>query len=264
MSIYKCIECSIEFKTNSGLWKHNKTKHTNIIELNNCKYCNKELSDRHSKWRHENKTCKKKSDNKSTEIKSVKEISGDINIKNLNKSNVSINQIENKIENQNNINVTLNFNAIGSENVLELTEEERELILNDGLNSITTLVKYLNFNKNLPQNHTFCNTNLNNKYISALNTDTKEIEKHRKIDYFDKVLLYSIAHLKILNHNISNQIKKDSFTEKIIEIEKYLYQYDQSNIKKIYLDQINALSYNKRKYIQNTWNQLLLDDLLNI
>jgi DNA-directed RNA polymerase subunit RPC12/RpoP len=58
---YECNKCKIEFKTNSGLWKHNKLHHSNIKKetIFNCKHCQKELSNRHSLWRHENKVCKK-------------------------------------------------------------------------------------------------------------------------------------------------------------------------------------------------------------
>ena len=52
---------------------------------------------------------------------------------------------------------------MGNENILDLTEEQKEEIINDGLNSIITLIKHLNFNKDLPQNHIFCTTNINNK-----------------------------------------------------------------------------------------------------
>jgi hypothetical protein len=252
--IYKCSECNLEYNSYFSMWRHKKNKHLinnnikNNIEISNniCKYCEKELSDRKSRWRHENKTCKKNHE------------------LNINKQETIITNQFNMQHNSgtiNNNNITINLNAPGKENVLELTDEEKEIILNDGLNSITTLIKYLNFNSNLPQNHTFCNTNLNNKYISALNIDTKEIEKHRKVDYFDKVLLYSMAHLKVLNNNISNKTKKKMFNAKIADIETYLY--GKPEYKKIYVEQLNAISYNKRKNIQNTWNRILFNDILN-
>jgi hypothetical protein len=259
---YTCPICNRLYETYVGMWRHKKDKHNKKDEIIvntknnfNCKYCNKELSDRHCLWRHENKTCKKNPDLYKENISS-----NNINISKSN--NVSVNQIQNQTNNNiTNNNITFNFNALGKEDILQLTEEETEAILKDGLDSLITLVKYLNFNKNLPQNHVFCNTNLNNKYISALNTDTREIEKHRKIDYFDKVFVYSVAHLKILNDNISNPVKQDDFTKKLQEIEIYLYTKPEH--KKLYIEQINALSYNKRKDIQNTWNKLLFTNELN-
>ncbi len=64
---YHCKPCFKSFKTANGLWKHNKKYHQNDkqIKLKNnfiCNNCNKQLSDRHSKWRHE-KICKIKNPN---------------------------------------------------------------------------------------------------------------------------------------------------------------------------------------------------------
>ena len=139
---------------------------------------------------------------------------------------------------------------------MELTSDEKETILNDGLNSITTLVEKLNFNDNLPQNHTFCNTNLNNKYIKSLDANTKIVEVKRKVDFFDRVLLCSLAHLKKLNETNYDGIKQDDFAKKIEQIEIYISH--RPEYKKIYIDEINAICYNKRNAVQNTWNKILL------
>jgi hypothetical protein len=72
---YSCIKCNKIYKNRSGLWYHNNKIHaTNLntngihtlensiqnvyIETTNiiCKYCNKKLFNRQSRWRHE-KTC---------------------------------------------------------------------------------------------------------------------------------------------------------------------------------------------------------------
>jgi hypothetical protein len=166
MSIYKCIDCNVEFKTNSGLWKHNKNKHLQIKEIIikfNCKYCEKELSDRHCLWRHETKTCKKNPDIIAKQTNQFNISDNGTLIQNKNGTLIQNQTNINNINNINHNNITINFNAPGKENILELSEEARENILSDGLNSLVTLIKLLNFNKDLPQNHTFCNTNLNNK-----------------------------------------------------------------------------------------------------
>jgi hypothetical protein len=248
---YKCIGCNLIFKTNCGLWKHNKNKHPKKEENTNniCKYCDKELSDRKSRWRHENKTCRKNPN-------LVKEHNTtNINIDNSNDFNVIQNQTNNNTTNNITNNITFNFNSIGKEDVTELTNDEIETIISDGLNSILTVIKLLNFNENLPQNHTFCNTNLNNKYINELNIKTKEIEKKTKIDFFDKVLLCSLAHLKKLNEKIDDCIKQDDFMKKINQIETYIYKPDH---RKLYINELNALCYNNKKHVQNTWNKILL------
>jgi hypothetical protein len=262
--LFECSVCNKEYNSYHSMWRHKKITHSNnktedIDEdtANNvCKYCGKILSDRKARWRHETKTCKK-----NPEFKKENNTANNSNTYNISQSkNVSViqNQTNNNIVNNN---ITFQFNSLGKEDVMQLTEEQREQVIKDGLNSLTTLVKYLNFNKDLPENHTYCNTNLNNKYISALNIDTKEIEKHRKIDFFDKVLISILAHLKKLNENISDVIKQDDFEKKIEQIEKYVYF--QSDYKKVYVEEINAISYNKRKDVQNTWNKILIGNQIN-
>lgn len=266
---FECSICNKEYKSYHSMWRHKKIKHINEKETNEnianneCKYCRKVLSDRKGRWRHENKSCKKNPElypelNKNT-------VNNNSNTYNISKSkNVSVIQNQtNNTNNTNNIvnNITFQFNALGKENIMELTEEQHEQIIKDGLNSLLTLIKYLNFNKDLPQNHTFCNTNLNNKYISALNIDTNEIEKHRKIDFFDRVLICSLAHLKNLNQHISDVIKQDEFEKKIETLEQYIYF--KPDYKKIYIEEINAITYNKRKDVQNTWNKMLIGNDIN-
>lgn len=58
-----CKKCNKYFDTGSGLYKHNKNYHPNLLvrenktEKSNCKFCDKKLSNYISKWRHE-KICK--------------------------------------------------------------------------------------------------------------------------------------------------------------------------------------------------------------
>ena len=240
--IYKCIECTLEFKTNSGLWKHNKIKHnilydnfinTNLILKYICKYCNKPFSDRIARWRHERDYCK---------FKTEQNIDSSI------------------INNQTNI----NFIKLGNEDLSFITQKDIELITNQTEPIKYTIIKILeliNFNENLPQNHTFCTTSLNNKYVSTLNIDTLNIEKHRKSDYFDKILLYGLSHLKTLNNMIKSRAKKKQFNDIILEIEKYLFT--NSDYKKIYIDLINVLSYNKRNLIDATWKKIINESFNN-
>ncbi len=282
---FTCSKCNKDYKSYYALWRHKKIKHGDDKDdeetANNvCKFCSKILSDRRSRWYHEKNTCKKNPEhkekpdtNKSMNISTKTNTNTDTNIIKTNNSilpidttdakqinitqNEQVTLIQNQTNNNNITNINITFNALGKEDVMELTESQREQIVNDGLNSLTTLIKYLNFNKDLPQNHTYCNTNLNNKYISTLNVDTKEIEKKRKIDFFDKVLICSLAHLKSINKYISDVIKQDEFEKKISQIESYiLFQPEQ---RKLYIEEINAITYNKRKDIQNTWNKMLIE-----
>jgi hypothetical protein len=237
------------------MWRHKKLKHQNIKEENikeenikeenikeenhfNCKYCEKELANRHSLWRHENKVCKK-----NPQIKNI--ITNQFNIS----DNGTVNQINN--------NITINFNSLGNENVLILTEKQKEEIINDGLNSVITLIKHLNFNKDIPQNHTFCTTNINNKYVNALNLETNKIEKIRKFDFFEEVFKKSLKHMKILNKTIKDCIIQDEFEKKISSIEQKIFNYLEPDHMKIFHDDLNILSYNQRDIVRKTWEESL-------
>ncbi len=244
---YKCHDCNIEFKTNSGLWKHNQNKHLQKKEhksIFKCEYCNKILSDRHSLWRHENKSCKKN-------LQLIKNVTN-ININENTNSNINV------IQNQTNINnITIKFTSLENQNILDLTEKQKEEIINDGLNGIITLIKHLNFNKDFPQNHLFCMTNINNKYVNALNLETNKIEKYRKFDFFEEIFKNSLKHMKILNNTIKDFDIQDKFEKKIESIEKNIFNYLEPYHMKLYHDDLNILSYNQRDIIRKTWEDNL-------
>ncbi len=258
---YYCDTCDKEYDSYMGFWKHNKNKHSNKqnksndlnkTELTICKYCNKKFADRHYRWRHETNVCKLNTENDSNKSNSYNNTVNKSNINKLAMDNSNIIDTQNNnITNNQTINIY--FNGTGKENIDELNEDEIEEILNDGLHSLITLIKHLNFNDRLPENHTFCTTNLNNKYVSALNEETKEVEKHRKIDFFDKVFLYALNHFDMLKDKITNRTKKKTFIEQLDNIQKALYGKE---YKKVYLEQINLLTYNNRKKIQATWEKI--------
>lgn len=211
---YNCASCKFNFKTQSGLWKHNKKYHVNVNENdqksnNTCKFCHKKLCDRQSRWRHE-KICKKKE--KIEEINKVKE---ELNNK-IQKLESQIETIKNKPSTINHIkninNGTINKGPVynfltkpGEENINVLTEKEMEQIIEQEMNCLVYLVEYLNFNEKYPENHSFCTTALNDKYISTLNTETLTIEKKRKKDFFDTILNASLKNIRFLYDRIKNK-----------------------------------------------------------
>ena len=252
--IFICLTCEKEYSSYMGLWKHKKTKHNEIEkkEINNktCKYCNKEFSDRRNRWRHENNSCKLKSE---TTDKSTNINSNNTNSHNTNSNNTNSNIVQNNIQNQT---INININKLGCEDINVLTQDDIEEIINNGLDCAIKLIELINFNKEHPQNHSFCTTSLNNKYASVLNTETNEIEKQRKIDVFDKVLVYALNHIDMLKDKITNKKKKKLFTEKIKELENNIYGKDKGH-KKIFMEKLNALSYNNKKIINETWDNYL-------
>jgi hypothetical protein len=59
----------------------------------------------------------------------------------------------------------------------------------------------------------------------------------------------------MLKDKITNKKKKKVFTDKINELENKLY--DNKNYKKTVIEQLNALSYNKKNLINHTWDNYL-------
>jgi hypothetical protein len=279
--IYICLTCEKEYNSYMGLWKHKKNKHKEKIIKNSkeCKYCNKLFSDRSNRWRHENSICKLKNINEKIENKDLPNINNSnnndstVNSNNTNTysnnnesivnshnltSNDNSNIIQNNIKNQTINNITIN--NIGSEDINILTQEEIEEIINNGFNCVIKLIELINFNKQHPQNHSFCTTNLNNKYTSVINTESNEIDKKRKIDVFDKVLFYALNHIEMLKDKITNNKKKKEFNDRIIEYNKKIF--GDNEYKKIFIEQLNELSYNKKTMVRNTWDNYLKNILV--
>ncbi len=142
-----------------------------------------------------------------------------------------------------------------------MTQDEIEEIINNGLSSIIKLIEFINFNKNHPQNHTFCTTNIHGKYASVLNTNTKEVELQRKIDIYDKILYYGILHIKKLKNKIKDKVKRKLFKEKITELETKIFGFGDRNYKKIVFEQIAALSYSKKHIVRETWDKYIKDNI---
>lgn len=250
---YNCEYCEKNFDTRSGLQKHTQIKHNknNIKKSNNiCKYCDKYFSDRKARWRHEKNICKLKLENSNNNNNNYN--SNNVNSNNNLTANNHSNLVQNNIQNQT-INITIN--KLGCEDISILTQDNIEEIINNGLDCAIKLIQLINFNKEHPENHNFCTTSLNNKYTSVLNTDTNEI------DVFDKVLFYALNHIDMLKDRITDKKKKKKFCSKINELELKIFGKDKG-YKKIFMEQLNAISYNNKKMINETWNNYLKNILI--
>jgi hypothetical protein len=174
-----------------------------------------------------------------------------------------INKKSNKkiINNTNNgmiINNNIIINKIGTENLLEFNDTEISMIFNKELEGIITFIELLNFNERFPQNHNYCTTSLESKYLSTYNDETKTIEKDRKKYFFDKLLSSSIDRIQILynsNKNKFTKTKQKQIEENIMNL-KAFKNYDFNNkILKEMINKMNLVSYNKRKIILKTWHE---------
>ena len=219
--------------------------------------CNKIFINVKTRWAHEQK-CKDKI-NIIEENKILKE--------KINKLEKKASITNNNTTNNNNTNNgTINnitINAFGNEKLLDMPIKELKKFIRDDDDYLYNIIKYINFNEKYPENHSFCNTSLEGKYMSLLNTKTNTIEKVNKSDFLEKV--YENATDKIEGILIQLEHDKDfreQFEEKYIMHLKNRYNricdlFIRSNIhKKKYKTNINQLSYNKKELIRNTWENI--------
>ena len=274
---YSCKLCKINYETYNGLWKHNKKYHVNIclpndatclpqmgVENGNnkkfiCNICNKTYENRNSKYKHQKKCSEKKDEIKQLKIEFNEEINK-LKVEMKKKSNKKI--INNNNTNNGTIINNIVINKIGSENLLEFNDNEITQIFNKELEGIVTFIELLNFNERLPQNHSYCTTSLESKYLSTYNKETNTIEKDRKKYFFDKLLNTTIDRIQILYNSIKNtakplfnKIKQKQIEENITNL-KSLKNYDFNNkILKEMINKMNLVTYNKRQIIQKTWHE---------
>ena len=272
---YICKDCNKKYSSYQSLWNHNKRYHSSIIlnvlkppqNINNdnnklyCQYCNKESSrvdnlKRHEKNCKEQKTIKKELAELKEEIKQLKTSSKKI-VKNYNNTFINGDNISNS--NNNNIKNKITINKIGTENVLELNDQEVTEIFNKELESIILFIEYLNFNQRLQNNHSYCTTSLESPYLSIFNADSKKIEKDRKKYFFDSIMSKAITQQEELyNHHKSkfNRARRTQIEDNIENLKNIKnYGFNNTIVKEI-IKKINLLSYNKRDLIQNTWNNM--------
>ena len=258
-----------------GLWKHNRKYHIdkmttiaekrlqndfniNLTENNKkfeCEFCSNTFTRKNNLNNHIKNVCKKNKSNVKNEI-----------IVKLNKLENELEKIKLKpltINNIHNINngtinkgpIINNFlNKTGNENLSVISEKEIEYIMDQEMNSIITLINMLNFNEDFPENHTFCTTSLNDKYISTINIETLTIEKQRKKDFYDSLLYSGLNKIKLLLNKLTSKSKKEEYKNTIDNLTEYVLISDKG--KKAYLELVNALTFNKRELVQSTWIQL--------
>jgi hypothetical protein len=278
---YNCEQCNKIYKSRVGLWKHNQTYHI-IVDLDknnqeiginvdtdikeyNCIHCNKKYTNKFSKYKHQIK-CKINNNNQLEKIKlefndEINKLKSELEIiknKPANVTNIkNINNINKGIINNNKGPVYNFLSKPGEENLSILTEKEIESILEQEMNCLVYMVELLNFNEKLPENHSFCTTALNDKYISTLNTETLMVEKKRKKDFFDLMLNNSLKNIKVLYDKLKYKKtpKALKFKQTIDNLTEYVVINHKG--KKAYVEMMNTLSFNKRHITQSTWFQLM-------
>ncbi len=251
--MFDCKICFFQYQTLSGLNKHIEKCHkTPIIDDKlKCKYCNTSFKHRQSKWRHE-KTCVTK--NNLTINDKFKQLSDEI-------KEIKLKPAQNITNNTTN-NIQYIVNAPTASSTNHLTFEQQTDILDKGLNSLVYLIEMINFNKSVPENHSYCVTAINDKHASVIDEKTNKIIKTEKLDLFDRVLAANLDNLeKISNNPQIPNTKRIEYKGKISYLRNMIFQNDK--FMKRYQNDINIMSYNNKDMIKNTWKCLKEIDLTN-
>jgi hypothetical protein len=248
---FSCVICKINYKTKNGLYKHNSKYH--LINIDNshntykCHFCIQVFKSRQSRWYHAQK-CKQKI---LTLEEKVNKLTEKINI--LEKTSQKI--INNNTTNNttNNIQYVINSPILSSTD--HLTYEKRTEILDKGLNSLMCLIEYINFDKLIPENHSYCITAINDKHASVIDEKTNKVIKTNKQDLFDKVLGVNLELLeKLSNDSKYTPTQTQIYKEKINYLKENIFK--DNKIMKRYKDDINVISYNNKCMIKKTWESL--------
>lgn len=252
---FSCKLCNKEYKTNTGLWLHNKKYHSDPnkivvpINANICRYCHGEYACKQSRWKHEQK-CKITTEEKNSLEAQVKLLNVKVQILEQKPNSVTNNTTNNNITN-----IQYVINAPTASSINHLTFDHQKNILNKGLNSLTYLIENVNFNKSIPENHSYCVTGINDKHASVIDEKTNTIVKTNKDDLYDNVLTSHLELLEQLSKNPKFNIEeKQIYTEKINYLKTSMYQ--NNKFKKRYKSDINLISYNNKDMIKETWKNL--------
>jgi hypothetical protein len=250
---YHCNICNKLYSSYQSLWIHNKKFHNNNGPKKSeksekqsenaivypCRKCEKIYHKKNSRWSHE-QVCKNINNNiMETNINSKNNI---CNINSNNKQYITINQI-------------------GNEPMSSLSIDDILRIIRDGNNGPISCIKKLNFNKNKPENHSFCTTTLEGKHFTKINHKTQKPEKINKRDFIDQILLSSLTFIENINMLIEFDdefknkipIKEQEQIKEILNNKNKFYEIKN---KKAFFNCINDMSYNFKDLILSTWKLL--------
>jgi hypothetical protein len=199
-----------------------------------CEYCDKIFLRKDSLTRHLKKFCKNKKQNDNNEI-IIKSLVEEVSllkelIKNnlsqpatINTNTVHNNKIINNVQNNVQHNVQLNIRGFGKEDLekLDIKEAMNVYLKSTGGNIIPNMLNYINLNKNYPENHNICITDISREIVKIHNGKKYVYKKFKnaKFDIVDSV---------VCNINEIIGIYKDGNYKKTEDIDKKININDTS------------------------------------
>jgi hypothetical protein len=162
------------------------------------------------------------------------------------------NNITNNITNNYGDKIVVNINVVpyGQEDLSFMTEKDIRHFLFMGVMSIPELIEFIHFNKNKPEFHNICITNIKSKYAKRYDgnrwklcckEDAIEEEYNRTCDFLE---------------NTYNEYKKKGILGDltITKMEKFLVRKDEKDYMQKMAAKILLLMYNNRDIVEQTMN----------
>jgi uncharacterized C2H2 Zn-finger protein len=246
----KCNYCQKSFARSDSLNRHIKT----YCRVRKNQNDEKELLDKLlEEMRKQNGEMQRQRE----EIDKLKEINQVItqnqhsnnNNNNNNNNNIQINN--NNIQNQqNNNNIQINNNNIkilsfGKEDVSHITNDIYKNILRKGMGSLPSLIEYIHFNKNKPENHNVYISNIRSNYaIIYDNVDWKLKDQKEVLEIlFDKMDILEEKHVEL----------SEELTEATKDLLREIFEgRNEQEINNEIRKRIKLLLYNKKEIPERT------------
>lgn len=256
---YLCNICNTSYKTTKTLLNHNNKFHNTDNKLIfNCSYCDSKFTRKNNMVNHIKIKCKNKKeiDHKTLIEMQLIEMQKKIEVLENNNKVQSKTNINNGIINNGTINNVIYINKTGTENLLELTEQETKEIFSKEITGVVSLIKFINFNERLPSNHSFCTKSLEGKYLLKYNTEESKIESTRKKYFYHELLSTAVDKMDLLYKVCKNKFSKDKqqkIEDTIFRLKDIKDRDFSDKILKEIQNQLIQLSYNCRNIVLNTW-----------
>lgn len=248
----QCQDCDKIFSSKSNLNRHlngrckeinnnNENEKTQIFEkllreVEELKERNKQIEEKNNQIEKTNHKLLKEV----TKLKSCKKSPNNINSNNTNTANIG--QINNNNINNNNINIKLV--AFKKEDVSFITDDVYKKILNKGFKSVPSLVEYIHFNNEQPQNTNVYISNMRDKYALVYDGNNWQLRDRETIM---KELIDDKT--QILSLKFDEMIKDlDEFT--IRKFSRFLDESDDNEVVSQIKDDLRLVLYNNRKMIE--------------
>ena len=262
MVVYVCIECNFttlikshymrHIQTNKHLeLSHNKSKYT--VQINTCKYCNKEFKYMQSMYRHIKYTCKQNKDEDVKELVRLmnlkleqKDKELELHKKQLETQGKQIEKLMCKLQ----INNIVHCNVINNIQLLpynktdysHLTEKDFVSAIKKVNFCVKNIIEKIHFNPEKPENMNIYISNLKDKYMMMYEDGNWNIKNKTEIErvYDDKEMLLD-DWLDREQHKYPDL--KDKFM-------RYINNKEDDDTLNMIKDDIKIMLYNKKSLIE--------------